>query len=138
MGYTVTSKVDAGATLWDNISPFNVEYDSSAANTVMISCMVIGDVVTDILYSTTNSSGHFTSWTIAINSAQESSFNSVVMAHEFGHAFGLGDLTSSSNNNKLMHERCNTGSTSGITGPTSKDKWGAKVITGYHTSHSWE
>lgn len=140
MGYTVRSKVDGGAGLWSNYSgsPFSISYLSNSSNYVMISSMISGDIVTEISSASTNSSGHFTSWTIAINSHKENKLSSVVMAHEFGHILGLGDLTSSSNNNKLMCDDCNTGDQSGITGPTSSDKWGAKVITGYHWSHSWE
>jgi len=78
-----------------------------------------------------NSSGHLTSWVIEMNRSKTQS--STVLAHEFGHAIGLNDLYARKSSNKLMY-----GYTSGTaTGPTSSDKWGAKVITGVHSSHTW-
>jgi predicted Zn-dependent protease len=47
-----------------------------------------------------------------------------IICHEFGHALGLQDLTSSSNQTKLMYQYSNTRSTS----PTSSDVTGARAI----------
>lgn len=82
-----------------------------------------------------NSNGHLSSWNILINSSFPSSdFSGVTFAHEFGHAFGLKDLYDYSNRNKLMY---GYESTRTATKPKACDLWGAKVITGNHTSHSW-
>lgn len=75
--------------------------------------------------------GHLYSWSIVINRAKNVSART--LAHEFGHAIGLNDLYSDLNAGKLMY-----GYSDGTaTGPTSSDIWGAKVITGIHTSHNW-
>lgn len=81
-----------------------------------------------------DSSGHLTSWIITINSYYEDEINARTLAHEFGHAIGLKDLYKSSNANKIMYGY--TSSSWTATGVTSADRWGAKVITGQHTSHS--
>lgn len=104
----------------------------------MVSSMATPGKIAEIYTSNTNSSGHFTSWTIAIRSQEESNLTMAVMAHEFGHVFGLGDLKTYSNRYKLMYKNCDAGTTPNVTGPTSADIWGAKIITGYHTSHTWE
>lgn len=80
---------------------------------------------------TTNSSGHLTKWEIVINRAK--TVNAVTLAHEFGHAIGLADLYASENSDKLMYGAA----TGTATWPTTADKWGAKVITGVHSSHTW-
>lgn len=78
-----------------------------------------------------DSNGHLTYWEIQINRAYTQS--AVVLAHEFGHVIGLNDLYEEKNSGKLMY-----GVTSGTaTAPTALDKWGAKVITGVHTTHTW-
>lgn len=78
-----------------------------------------------------NSSGHLTSWKIMMNRAR--ALDSTILAHEFGHAIGLNDLYGSQSTGKLMY-----GYISGTaTGPTTSDKWGAKVITGVHSTHTW-
>ena len=56
------------------------------------------------------------------------------IVHELGHAVGLTDLYTLNNSNKIMYYT-NNGRTA--TDPHTQDKWGVKVITGYHTSHTW-
>ncbi len=78
-----------------------------------------------------DSDGHLLFWRIDMN--WRVSATSTDIAHEFGHAFGLNDLYNISNSNKLMY-----GYTSGTaTGPTSTDVKGFNVITGLHSSHSF-
>lgn len=78
-----------------------------------------------------NNSGHLTAWEISMNRAYSQSDK--VLAHEFGHVIGLNDLYASRNSGKIMYAY-----TSGTaTSPTTTDKWGAKVITGVHSTHSW-
>lgn len=59
--------------------------------------------------------------------------SSTILEHELGHVIGLNDLYESRNQNKLMYGYSNTSASS----PTSLDIWGAKVITGVHSSHTW-
>lgn len=62
------------------------------------------------------------------------SMTSKIIAHEFGHIIGLTDLYKNENRNKLMYFKDDEGT---ATAPTALDIWGAKVITGQHTSHTW-
>jgi len=79
-----------------------------------------------------NSAGHLTKWDIQINRARPAP-TVAMFAHEFGHVIGLNDLFSYSNRFKIMY-----GYDTGLaTAPTAADKWGAKVITGSHTTHTW-
>lgn len=75
---------------------------------------------------------HFDSWTISMN--RMAPLSPAILAHEFGHAIGLVDLYADQNSNKLMYQYI--GDTN-VSMPTALDKWGAKVITGVHTSHTW-
>ena len=79
-------------------------------------------------------SGHVLKWEIVINkNTPSSNITQRTLAHEFGHAIGLADLISSKNSGKLMY-----GTTSGTaSAPTACDIWGAKVITGIHSTHSF-
>lgn len=76
-----------------------------------------------------DSDGHLRTWKIDINWRKNAT--STTLAHEFGHAWGLNDLYSSFNSNKLMYGY----STRTATNPTSTDIKGFNVITGLHTSH---
>ena len=139
MSPSLINLIANGANKWGNNDPFKIEYDSTSIGTVMVSAQVIPNAWAEFCCISKDSSGHLTSWIIKLNSAKISDITSLIIAHEFGHVFGLNDLYSTSNNNKLMyyyHDPDNN--IPNVTGPTSKDKWGAKVITGYHTSHSWE
>lgn len=79
--------------------------------------------------------GHLYYWKIDMNWTKSYSNAdwAEILAHEFGHAFGLNDLYNSSNSNKLMY-----GYTNGTaTRPTATDIKGFNVITGKHTTHSF-
>lgn len=80
-----------------------------------------------------SSTGHGANWNLEINSNATTPANSVILAHEIGHAFGLAHLFNSTNQNKLMY--ATNGRTS--TGVTTADSYGFAVITGLHTSHTW-
>ncbi|MCL1807832.1 MAG: hypothetical protein FWG31_09040 [Oscillospiraceae bacterium] len=82
-------------------------------------------------FSSNVTTGHLTTWKIQINRAYTTT--NALLAHEFGHAIGLKDLTSFANADKLMYGY----STKSATAPTTADINGAKVITGSHTTHTW-
>lgn len=128
------SRVRQAATLWAGTVSIQ------EANTVN------GMIMTDYASSATyiayyiynwkyEPSGHVGDYEIVLNRYYDSEINSVVIAHEFGHAIGLKDLYSDRNKNKLMYGyRSLTAN-----GPTLSDTRGARVITGQHQSHqSWE
>lgn len=128
-GVNYRSITNAGAAKWQQpfLSPFSVQHDQTATNFVVDTYYNSGSstVAMFTLYNS-NSSGHLTNWKISINRARN--ITSENMAHEFGHAFGLRDLYSSNNSNKLMY-----GYTTGTaTVPITNDLNGAKVITGNH------
>ena len=76
--------------------------------------------------------GHITQWEMKINLAH--SVIDATFAHEFGHVIGLNDLYETKNYNKIM---CGYRDVRTAVRPTTSDLWGAKVITGQHTSHTW-
>ena len=130
--------ISQGAGKWGNNNPFKIEYDAASIGTVMVSAQVDPDAWADFNGYSADSAGHLTSWFIRLNSAYLNNITPLVIAHEFGHAFGLADLYNSSNSNKLMYGTYDEQNPPNLTAPAAKDMWGAKVITGYHTSHSWE
>lgn len=94
-------------------------FNNANTNTVARFCEYFAD-----------SSGHLTKWVIEMNRSYPQS--ATIIAHELGHAIGLNDLYASKSSGKLMY-----GYSSGTaTGPTASDIWGAKVITGVHSSHT--
>ena len=78
-----------------------------------------------------DSQGNLYYWKIDMN--WRMNVTSTTMAHEFGHVFGLNDLYNSSNSNKLMFGY----SSRTASGPTATDVKGFNVITGIHTTHSF-
>ncbi len=86
----------------------------------------------DVSQHTSGTNGHITSWKIYFNDLSDATFS--VAMHEFGHIIGLCDLYVPSNANKLMYFS-DGGSATQV---TTMDLWGAKVITGQHSSHTWE
>ena len=122
-----------GAAKWSDIVTITNKPDGLGAGTI---CM-INDIKEEYVARTdsyvTDKKGHLTSWKITINQAYSNQVSDVVLAHEFGHVIGLKDLYAAKSINKLMYY--NTGTTTTV--PTSYDKWGAKMITGQHTQHTW-
>ncbi|KIR03893.1 hypothetical protein P261_02708 [Lachnospiraceae bacterium TWA4] len=126
------SYVASGVSKWSGT--VNIINKTDGSGTGQISTMNSPNTGTVAMFckaSANSSTGHLTSWQIVMNRAYTQS--AVVLAHELGHAIGLNDLYASKNSGKLMY-----GYTSGTaTSPTTSDKWGAKVITGGHSSHTW-
>lgn len=122
-----------GASMWSGT--VNIVCKTDGTGTGLISTMPLTDDNTDIVAQCCNykadSSGHFKSWEIKLNRAHLQSANT--LAHEFGHAIGLKDMYADRNRDKLMYGY----ESRTATGPTTSDKWGAKVITGVHSSHTW-
>ena len=80
-----------------------------------------------------DSNGDHVHWDIMLNELYKDSINRTTIAHELGHVIGLADLYEASNINKLMY---NAGDrTTSV--PTTSDIWGAKIITGQHSTHTW-
>ncbi|MCL2083468.1 MAG: hypothetical protein FWH04_09600 [Oscillospiraceae bacterium] len=80
---------------------------------------------------------HIKGWTITVNTSPEaitpfrtlSSYDrSIIMAHEIGHVYGLGDLEHNKHRGKLMF-----GSNVGTV--TASDRLGMQVVTGAHKKH---
>ena len=128
---TYKSHVLTGASRWNGIVTITNKADGSGTGS--ISTFYNPDTSTVAVFKeySSNNSGHLTSWKIEMNRAKNVS--STTLAHEFGHVIGLNDLYDTQNINKLMYGY--TSSTA--TMPSASDKWGAKVITGQHTSHTW-
>lgn len=129
---TYRSYVTSGASKWSGT--VNIVNKTDGTGTGLIRTFYDPDTNTVAMFcnwSANSSTGHLTSWQILMNRAYTQS--AVVLAHELGHAIGLNDLYASKNSGKLMY-----GYTSGTAAsPTTSDKWGAKVITGVHTIHTW-
>lgn len=136
--YGVIEIVNNGAELWE--TPFNVEWSATGSGTVIMWSALPSDAIASLYSSNPDSSGHLTSWYLRINPSDECLpyLTEAIIAHEFGHAFGLSDLYSYSNRNKLMYAYEDEDNILAATAPKSSDIWGAKVITGKHPSHSWE
>lgn len=128
---TYKSYVTSGASKWSGTVTIINKTDGSGTGEISTYYDPDTYTVAKFCNYSANSSGHLISWQIKMNRAWTQS--ATILAHELGHAIGLNDLYASKNSGKLMY-----GYTSGTaTGPTSSDKWGAKVITGAHTNHTW-
>ncbi|MBQ4641921.1 MAG: hypothetical protein IJB47_04850 [Oscillospiraceae bacterium] len=129
------------ASRWSGTVNFQYEEEGGAIEITMINTMPIrydedGNEI--IVYATTEPTqsgvnGHPQKWKITLNYRFNADITPGVIAHEFGHVIGLNDLYESQNSNKLMYYS----RTENTHSPTSSDRWGAKVITGQHTSHTW-
>lgn len=125
------SYVTTAANKWKNTVTITNKTDGSGTGLISTFHNPNTDIVAVFRNYSANSSGHLIAWQIQMNRAYTQTAS--ILAHEFGHVIGLNDLYASKNSGKLMY-----GFTSGTaSSPTSSDKWGAKVITGAHSSHSW-
>lgn len=125
------SYVTGGASKWSGTVSIINKTDGTGAGTISTFNQPNSYTVAKFCDYSADSNGHLTSWKIKMNRAYTQS--AIVLAHEFGHVIGLNDLYEEKNAGKLMY-----GVTSGTaTAPTALDKWGAKVITGVHTTHTW-
>jgi len=129
---TYRSCVITGANLWNGTVTIINKTDGSGTGIISTANTLNTNVNAAFVGGSVNSLGHLTSWAILINRSKD--VTPTILAHEFGHAIGLNDLYESQNYNKLM---CGVSTYSTATGPTSADIWGAKVITGVHTTHTW-
>ncbi len=133
-GYTVAASVKtlvrSAASMWSEVA--NITESTSAIGTIFQynNSYDGAAAYTELVASASN--GHLTSWSMYINVADTPTTQTA--AHEFGHVIGLNDLYANHNGNKLMYHT--TASTA--TSPTSADLWGAKVILGIHTTHSFD
>ncbi len=132
------------ANLW-NFTPFTIRESSSSSNIIYIKSDSdfpdegISAMLTNRVKGTGTNSSHLTSWEIWINNAYWDYFDDdskwvTILAHELGHVWGLTDLYENYNTSKLMYY---AGDLTTSTGPTLSDKWGARVITGHHTNHTF-
>lgn len=128
---TYKSYVTTGASRWSGTMTITNKTDGSGTGEISTYNDPNTNTVAKFCEYTSNSSGHLTSWKIKMNRAK--TVTATTLAHEFGHAIGLNDLYDDQNVNKLMYGI----SSRTVTSPTTSDKWGAKVITGVHFSHTW-
>lgn len=120
-----------GASKWSGIVTISNKTDGTGVGTVKTYYDGNSGTVARFKSAESNIDGHLTTWTIEMNRAKN--ISSTTMAHEFGHVIGLNDLYESQNQNKLMYGY----SSRTVSSPTSLDIWGAKVIIGVHSSHTW-
>ncbi|MCL2036627.1 MAG: dockerin type I domain-containing protein [Oscillospiraceae bacterium] len=130
-----------GANLWISNTALNISQSPSSTRTVKTYYndnpnSEKGKLSAYFYYIGNPFQGHYGSWTIYINRAKN--VTARTLAHEFGHAFGLGDLESPANSIKLMYHSTNNWLAQG---PTTSDIWGAYAILGIHghniSSGSW-
>ncbi|MBQ4641891.1 MAG: hypothetical protein IJB47_04700, partial [Oscillospiraceae bacterium] len=118
------------ANLWNGVVTFQ-HVSQDGAGTVRKTDIAILGLPAMTANFNPDSNGHLNSWEIILNSTVVP--QTATIAHEFGHIIGLNDLYESKNINKLMYQWDNR--TSSL--PSASDKWGARVIIGQHTSHTW-
>ncbi|MCL2634794.1 MAG: hypothetical protein FWD34_09815, partial [Oscillospiraceae bacterium] len=132
-----------GANRWNNTNTVTVYSSANSPNTVRAEALLNpnGTINTrTVAYfegltyqSNNNTNRHYASWEIVINTNNDSSFDcetegAAVMAHEFGHAFGLVDLYLWGNRDKIMYYDVSGHAEE----PHEDDKIGVKIITGQH------
>ncbi len=126
----VKAVVRAGFSKWSS-TVRAVESSTATGTITTFSDVTTTTTAMSIPYGCDNN-GHLTGWEISINTAK--TLSDVTLAHELGHVIGLNDLYSDSNKNKLMYG-ARMGRTA--TAPTDSDLWGARVILGLHTTHTF-
>lgn len=127
------SAVNNGAKMWSGIVTITNKTDGTGTGGICTYPGTQGSAIARFNNPRTVS-GHLVSWEIQINTVRVSSINDIIMAHEFGHAIGLIDLRETRNRQKLMYGNYDNWTSTGL---TDSDKWGARVITGSHSTHSF-
>lgn len=127
------SAVNNGAKMWSGTVTITNKTDGTGAGRICTYPGTQGSAIARFDNPRTVS-GHLVSWEIQINTVRVSSINDKIMAHEFGHAIGLIDLRETRNRQKLMYGNYDNWTSTGL---TDSDKWGARVITGDHSTHSF-
>lgn len=123
-----------GMSYWSNYATFTLSSTGTGALGVFNGSQEPNIVAKFYNYYANATTGHLTSWQIDLSSLYLSSMTSKVPAHEIGHAFGLNDLYSPQNYNKIM---CGYADMSTATALHIMDIQGFRVITGLHASHLW-
>ncbi len=128
------TKFRTGASKWSAVVTFEETSNSSTSGVIKEYDFERTDVLGEFTnYHANASTGHLTAWEIHFNSNPGVEITDITVAHELGHVIGLNDLYIDTNRNKLMYFR----SDSTATAPTALDLWGARVILGLHTSHTF-
>jgi hypothetical protein len=134
--------IESGARMWNDYGYF-ITQDNANSNFV-IKAQNYGYANGSnarITNASVDSNRHFTKWEIIINTFPGNSAlnqpaanpTALSIAHEFGHALGLNELTGDNNKDKIMYQYANTRTATNV---TSFDLDGARVITGGHTHSS--
>jgi len=120
--------ISQGAMRW--APSFTIMESQNALGVIFTDNNPNSGVIARIHMMQSDSSNHFTSWRMTLNTARL--ITATTIAHEFGHVIGLVDLNHNDNINKLMY--FSDASTAAF--PHSSDIKGANVITGQHTTHT--
>ncbi|MBQ4641842.1 MAG: hypothetical protein IJB47_04455 [Oscillospiraceae bacterium] len=133
----ICDSVVSAANQWSSVVTFQLVEEGGTGEITMLE-LNNGVAAEAVHLSVNSSSGHTTEWEITLDALDKygnpiTEIPTNVVAHEFGHIIGLMDLYENKNRGKLMywHEDYIASS------PTTSDIWGAKVIIGQHTSHTW-
>lgn len=125
--------IELAAESWSSVVTFTrVENTRDPAEGFLISYYNPTAPAATFVSTSTDSNGHFVSWTVKFN--RKHGISKGTAAHEFGHAIGLNDLTGESNSGSIMYYP-KIGS---VLQPKPKDLKGARVITGSHVTHTWK
>jgi hypothetical protein len=100
---------------WGDVSPYTVQQVSTSGDFIGVVDTYYNDNPNDLIGNalayyiplSVNSAGHVTSWQIRLNRAHSSLLKTHDIVHEFGHAFGLDDLYSTNNKDKLRRKSQN-------------------------------
>ncbi len=138
---TKRTYVRNGAQMWSSVATIR---ESSTATSVVheddYGTLFIAAVSIDTREDLNSETGHIVKWTMYLNEYFDFykdgmyAVDSSTTAHEFGHTIGLTDLYLNQNRNKLM---CGYEDRRTAAAPTNRDLWGARVILGLHTTHSF-
>lgn len=128
---TLQEEIIYGAELW---APYvQITTNTTSDNHIYLTSSLSMNYLALFICYNDNTYGHHANWDILLNTKQQGNLDRSAIAHELGHAIGLSDLSESINSDKLMYlsNYCTA------TAPTTSDIWGAKIITGQHSTHTW-